>query len=350
MGGGGLKVFFPRLFKVGQQAFKFSGIQPCEASENGRVGIQLGPTVFEMTDPLRSIETYDASFADIAAAQNAASKVHSSTTAFPPATAAAATAHSLASQVFDFFNTVLKRNSIDGKGMRLVSIVNCYNSTGNQNPSPNWRNAMWYQGKMWYGSTIDGAGQPVTTARFLDVMAHELAHGVTETTSNLVYNKQSGALNESFSDIFGICIKNWYPGQPNPLSGWSWTLGDGWRGSNTILRSIAKPSLGNQPEHMNTYVVTQQDSGGVHINSGIHNKAFYNVINSVNASGQLVFQPAEVAVLYYVTLTRLAPLSSFSDCRRTLLNVTTQRYVGQPLLQQEKLAAIKTAYDAVGIL
>nr|WP_304944989.1 M4 family metallopeptidase [Verrucomicrobium sp. BvORR034] len=59
-----------------------------------------------------------------------------------------------------------------------------------------------------------------------------------------MYHGQSGALNESFSDIFGIFIKNWYPGEPNPLSGWTWTLGDGWRGAGTVLRDCIDPTLG----------------------------------------------------------------------------------------------------------
>ncbi|WP_265593545.1 M4 family metallopeptidase, partial [Verrucomicrobium sp. BvORR034] len=85
-------------------------------------------------------------------------------------------------------------------------------------------------------------------------------------------------------------------------------------------------------------------------NSGIHNRAFYNVMQSKDGGGSFLFTPTEAAVLYYVTLTRLAPSSTFSDCRRTLLNVTTQRYQGQPTVQQDKLNAIKAAYTAVGIL
>jgi bacillolysin/neutral peptidase B len=208
---------------------------------------------------------------------------------------------------------------------------------------------------MWYG-TLQNGGPPVSAARYLDVMAHELAHGVTQTTANLIYRGQSGALNESFSDIFGILIKNWYPGQPNPLAGWSWDIGEGWRGGSTVLRSVKDPTLGGQaiwpqgpaqPAHMNDYYNGQGDNGGVHINSGIHNRAFHNVATAMDAEG---IHAQEVALLYYVTLTRLAPMSRFSDCRRTLLNVAAQRYQGSPALQATLLAAIGKAYDDVGIV
>lgn len=320
-------------------------------------GIQLNQNTFQLTDPLRSIETCDAKFADIATSNVPATPLQNSGTAFPGSANAAVTAHVLASQVFDFFNNVLKRNGIDDKGMKLVSMVNCYSSLGNNQPSPFWRNASWWKGRMWYGSS-DNLGQPLSTARFLDVMAHELAHGVTSTTANLIYKNQSGALNESFSDIFGILIKNWFPGEPNPLTGWSWTLGDEWNGAGTVLRNMEDPTKGEplwpngdgQPAHMNDYVNTTQDNGGVHINSGIHNRAFYNVATAANGSGNEIIRPLDVAILYYLTLTKLAPMSTFRDCRRTLLNVATTRFVGSPQNElDEKLTTIRDAYDAVGI-
>ncbi len=321
-------------------------------------GIQLNAATYQLTDPLRRVDTCDVAFADIATSTPAANAVTHNSTAFPATASAAITAHYLSTLVFDFFNHVLKRNGVDGKGMKLVSMVNCYSSQNNADPHPIWRNAAWWQGRMWYGSTKDAAGNPWSTARYLDVMAHELAHGVTNSTASLVYSNQSGALNESFSDIFGIMIKNWYPGEPNPLVGWIWTLGDGWDGAGSVLRDIQNPTKGlaiwpagkGQPDHMSKYVRTQHDNGGVHINSGIHNRAFFNVITATDGAGANVFTAQEVAVLYYVTLTKLAPSSGFSDCRRTLLNVATTRYAGNVADQAVRLKAIRDAYDAVGIL
>jgi Zn-dependent metalloprotease len=100
---------------------------------------------------------------------------------------------------------------------------------------------------------------------------------------------------------------------------------------------------------MNDFVKTLQDDGGVHVNSGIHNRAAYNLITAKDADGNPVFTPEELARLYYLTLTRLAPLAKFSDCRRALLNVATTYYRADAAAQQAKLAAIAAAYDAVGI-
>lgn len=320
-------------------------------------GIQVQANKFQLTDPLRKVDTCDAAFADISTTTPPVAPVQHNSTAFPQSSSAAVTAHSLSSLVFDFFNHVLKRHGVDGKGMKLISIVNCYSSQNNLDPHPIWHNAAWWQGKMWYGSTTDASGNPWSTARFLDVMAHELAHGVTNSTASLVYENQSGALNESFSDIFGIMIKNWYPGEPNPLSGWIWTLGDNWHGDGTALRDVQNPTRGlaiwpagnGQPDHMSKYVRTSKDNGGVHFNSGIHNRAFFNVITATDDTGSNLFSAQEVAILYYLTLTKLAPISGFSDCRRTLLNVVTTRYSGNPVAQAARLKAIRDAYDAVGI-
>ena len=74
----------------------------------------------------------------------------------------------------------------------------------------------WWQQKMWYGQ-VNGT----SLAKHLDVIAHELTHGVTETSSKLIYRRLSGALNESYSDIFGVIIANWYPGAPQPIQTWT---------------------------------------------------------------------------------------------------------------------------------
>lgn len=265
---------------------------------------------FQLTDPLRSLETFDAAFADIATNHGLpANPVREPQANFGNAAPEAVMAHYHATVVFDFFNNVLKRNSVDDKGMKLMSYVNCYNSDGNGDASPIWRNAMWSQQKMWYGQLPDGHGGYTSTARFLDIIAHELTHGVTQTSAGLIYQTESGALNESFSDIFGVIVNNWYPGQPNPLAGWVWSLGDGWGGLGHALRNVADPTLGGQmkwpngpaqPDHMKDFVKFpgQQPSRyndwlGVHINSGIHNKAFYKVITAADSGGNLVFDPLE---------------------------------------------------------
>lgn len=322
-------------------------------------GLPVNAGRVDLVDPMRNIATYDHLLAEISITTNfPANPVTQPTANFGTTSAAAVSAHHYASLVFDFFNHVLKRHGVDGKGMKLESVVNCYTANSNPHPKPQWRNAAWWKNRMWYGQMPDASGTVQTTARFFDVIAHELTHGVTEHTAGLVYRDQSGALNESFSDIFGVLIKNWYPGQPNPIVGWNWGIGTDWNGAGTNLRSLQDPTQGQpiwpagsgQPAHMNDYVVTTQDNGGVHINSGIHNRAAYLVLTARDAAGNHILTPSEVAILYYLTLTRLPALAKLTDCRRILLNVTTTYFNGNAALQKAKLDAITKAYDAVGIV
>ena len=258
----------------------------------------------------------------------------------------AVSAHYHAKVVFDFYNDELKRDGIDDKGMKLVSVVNVYSSSGNQ-PAPQWSNAVWWQGKMWYGQQN---GQ--SFARYLDIIAHELTHGVTSSSSNLIYRRLPGALNESYSDIFGIIIANWYPGAPNPVSTWQWEIGRGLGQGGGPLRDFADPARAGQPDHMNQYQVLPigYDNGGVHIYSGIHNKAVYKLLTEVDANGALTFPTKELVLLLYLTLTRLTPTSDFADSRRTLENVTGTYHSADQVVRTARLAAIDRAFKSVGIV
>ena len=176
-----------------------------------------------------------------------------------------------------------------------------------------------------------------------------MTHGVTETTSNLVYRNQSGALNESFSDIFGVLINNWYPNEPNPITAWNWEIGPGLGSNNLPLRDMSDPTRTNDPDHMDDYLHTVRDNGGVHTNSNIHNKAAYNVLTAVDANGDNVFTPMEVAILYYYTLMRLHRTADFLDTLRVLKSVTSTYFSGNLQQQSEKRQAIEDAYQSVGI-
>src|SRR5205814_8174093 len=138
---------------------------------------------------------------------------------------------------------------------------------------------------------VYGAGDGEIFTHFtgaIDVVGHELSHGVTQFTSALVYEAQSGALNEHFSDVIGILVKQW----KNKLTAAKsdWLIGKGVLAASVrgaALRSMKAPgtayndpnTIGRdpQPAHMKHFLDTDQDNGGVHINSGIPNKAFYNV-------------------------------------------------------------------------
>ncbi|MDN5789345.1 MAG: M4 family metallopeptidase [Micrococcales bacterium] len=165
------------------------------------------------------------------------------------------------------------RDSLDGKGMPLLATVHY---------GTNYDNAFWDGHQMVFG---DGDG--IVFLRFtrsLDVIGHELTHGVTEHTAGLLYDGQSGALNESLSDVFGMMVKQHALGQSAADADWlvgAELLAPGVKGR--ALRDMRDPGtayddprLGKdpQPAHMDDYVDTSEDNGGVHINSGIPNRAF----------------------------------------------------------------------------
>lgn len=262
----------------------------------------------------------------------------------------AVSAHYHAKCVDDFLRLVLARNGIDNKGMELISCVNCISL--DEGPGPEWKNASWWRGRMWYGQTKEG-GRFRSYSRYLDIIAHELAHGITEATADLVYRNQSGALNESFSDIFGVIINNWDWTQTRTTGGdvanWDWEIGRGWNGVGLPLRDMRDPTRTNDPDHMSKYDTGPGDSGGVHTNSNIHNKAAYNVLTARDAQGQPMFTPRQVAILYYYCLLRLDRLADFKKARETLLSVAKTFFSGDSALQV-KLDAIGKAYTDVGII
>ncbi len=179
-----------------------------------------------------------------------------------------------AGSTYDLYWEVYQRNSVDGNGLRLDSTVHY---------QQNYDNAFWDGQQMVYG---DGDGQLFNRFTIaVDVIGHELTHGVTQYTSNLNYSNQPGALNESFSDVFGSLVKQRLHNQSAADA--DWLIGEGLFTSNVkgvALRSMKEPGtayndpvLGKdpQPAHMRDYVNTSEDNGGVHINSGIPNHAFY---------------------------------------------------------------------------
>ncbi|HEV2758360.1 MAG TPA: M4 family metallopeptidase [Acidimicrobiales bacterium] len=170
---------------------------------------------------------------------------------------------------YKFFWEVLGRNSIDNAGMPILGLVHY---------STNYANAFWDgQGHMFFG---DGDGRLfVRLTKSVDVIGHELAHGVTQYEANLVYQGQSGALNESMSDVFGSLVKQYAKNQTANKA--DWLIGKDVVGPTLkpALRSMKAPGTANaydkQPANMDKFVYTAADNGGVHINSGIPNHAFY---------------------------------------------------------------------------
>lgn len=173
-----------------------------------------------------------------------------------------------AQATYDFYSEVLGRDSIDGKGEKLISDVHV---------GKDFANAFWDGEKMNYG---DGDGETFGSLTTLDIAGHEITHGLTERTAGLQYRNESGALNEAFSDIMGVGVE-WHASQKNDAVKFDWTVGEDTYTPNNGdptdgLRDLSNPSSdGMSPDHYSKRYKGSQDNGGVHINSGIANNAFY---------------------------------------------------------------------------
>ncbi len=242
---------------------------------------------------------------------------------------------------YDFYRDILGRNSLDGAGQELVSSVH-YGVA--------FDNAFWDGAQMVYG---DGSGkifQVGGLTRAVDVIGHELTHGVTELTAGLIYSKQSGALNESFSDVFGSLVKQY--GLKQSAADADWLIGEGILvpGLGAALRSMSKPGTAysgdRQPGHMKDYVDLpdnndpRNDNGGVHVNSGIPNHAFYL---AATALGGFAWEKAG-KIWYTVLTTRLRPNSQFDEAARATVDVAGS------LFSSTERDAVEAAWKGVGVL
>ncbi len=247
---------------------------------------------------------------------------------------------------YDLYNDVYSRNSIDGNGMRLDSTVHY---------KKGYDNAFWNGEQMVYG---DGDEDMPPSERLfnrftiaIDVIGHELTHGVTQYEAKLVYSYQPGALNESMSDVFGSLVKQRQLNQTADQA--DWIIGAGLLTENVNgvgIRSMKEPGtayndpvLGKdpQPGHMKDYVNTLSDNGGVHINSGIPNHAFYFVAMEL---GGYAWEKA--GQIWYVTLRdKLSANSQFQDCANLTYQVAEDLF-GVGSLEQQ---AVKKGWAQVGI-
>lgn len=243
----------------------------------------------------------------------------------------AISAHANAGLAFEYFANKFKRNSLDGKGGNIISVVNVRDEDGTE-----MDNAFWNGEVMAYGN---GATDFTPLAGSLDVAGHEMTHGVIENTARLEYNAQSGALNESFADVFGVLIerKNWTIGE---------TVTKRSAFPSGALRDMANPNQGGpkdpgyQPKTMTQYVNTKQDNGGVHINSGIPNYAFY-----LFASNSAVGLDKAERVYYRAMTTYLTRFSKFIDLRVAIVKATTDLFGAN----SNEVRIAQTAFDQVGI-
>lgn len=236
--------------------------------------------------------------------------------------------------VRDFFKDTFGLNSIDNNGLDVISNVHY---------GKDYNNAFWDGDEMTYG---DGDGKEFKDfASAIDVVAHELAHGITQFLANLEYRSQSGALNEHFSDVFGTIIKQKYLQQD--IAEADWLIGDtvvtdAFPG--VAIRSMKAPGTANdfdtQPDHMDNYYTGNADNQGVHINSGIPNKAFYLSCLEIGLD--------ECALIWFDTLRALWRTADFNDMLDVILQVT-ENLQKEEKLSSGALAAITNSFTAVGL-
>lgn len=230
---------------------------------------------------------------------------------------------------FDFFHQVFGRNSLDDAGMALISSVHVGEVDGS-GKFQSMSNAFWDGGQMAYG---DGDGEVFQRfTRALDVVAHELTHGVQSFTSNLTYYGQSGALNEHFADVFGVLVRQWQEGVLAEKA--SWLVGSDVLVPAATRRGIRDmehpgtaftddPALGTdpQPGHMDQIYEGPADSGGVHLNSGIPNRAFVLVAKAV---GGPAWETA--GQIWYEAMLQLSRTSDFAAMAKLTAQIAGDRF------------------------
>jgi Zn-dependent metalloprotease len=242
-------------------------------------------------------------------------------------------------QTFQFYLEVYQRNSIDGQGLLLSAYVHY---------GQDYDNAFWDGQEMIFGDGDGTAFNRFTIA--LDVIGHELTHGVTGSEVNLRYLGQPGALNESISDVFGSLIKQYALKQTAKAA--DWLIGAGLLTfPNQALRSMKAPGtaydnnvIGKdpQPADMQHYIRTVEDNGGVHLNSGIPNRAFYLAATAIGGNAW-----EKTGQIWYDTIRdrTLAQTANFASFARHTINNAGHRYGANGAEQK----AVADAWHQVGV-
>lgn len=251
-------------------------------------------------------------------------------------------AHWGAEKTVDYLKAKFNRNSIDNNHFAIKSYVHY---------SRNYFNAFWDGSRMTYGDGSSTNGNKPLTA--LDVCAHEIGHGMTTKTANLVYQKESGALNEAFSDILGNSVEFW--ARPTKAS---WKLGEDF---NYVIRDMANPNAYGDPDtYGGTYWVnpnctpsSTNDYCGVHTNSGVLNFWYYLLVNggsgtndkgfAYNVTGVGLDKAAQIA--YRTLTTYLTSTSTYANARTYSLQAAADLYGAG----SAEVAQTTNAWNAVGV-
>lgn len=238
--------------------------------------------------------------------------------------------HYNALKSYNYFRQVHGRNSIDGNGGNVNSFVNVPDENGKK-----MDNAFWSGSAIFYGA---GDFAFSDLAGGLDVAGHEMSHGVIQNTAGLIYKDESGALNEAFADIFGAMIERE-----------NWKIGERVVNTNYFrsgaMRDMSNPHNGGsslndpgyQPRHMNEKYNGSEDNGGVHINSGIINFAYYKIATAIGS------EKAE-KIFYRALNNYLVKSSTFIDCRNAAIQAARDIHGNGT-----ETTAIANAFSEVGI-
>jgi len=238
------------------------------------------------------------------------------------------------SRVYDYFLGVHGRNSLDDAGGTLIGVVRL---------GLNFPNAFFLS-----ENNIMAFGDAQKYAGALDVVAHELTHGVTHHSANLIYKDESGALNEAFSDIFGEMVEAHVAGAATP----DWLVGSP-PALSTPARNMQNPgsistSFGPYPSKYSQRIRTSEDNGGVHLNSSIVNHAFYQLVQGLpNAIGR---QKAQ-AIFYRALTAHLTASANFVDARLAAVT-SAQELSTLPVtgITAADVQAVRDAFTAVEVL
>lgn len=248
--------------------------------------------------------------------------------------AAAVDAHFFAGQTYDYYKENYNRDSYDDNGAQLVSSVHY---------SSGYNNAFWNGSQMVYGDGDGSTFAPLSGG--IDVVAHELTHAVTDYSSDLVYQNESGALNEAISDIFGTLVEFEKGEDPDYEIGEDIYTPDT---SGDALRSMSDPSKYGDPDHYSVRYTGTQDNGGVHINSGIINKQAYLLSEGGTFYGVTVpgIGREKLGDIYYrMNTVYLTSSSTFTQARAAAVQAASDLYGSG----SAEVNAVNLSFDAVGI-
>ena len=354
--------------KTGEKVFGYDNLQTAGATGTLKTlywgsptgTVYLSGSTYYLEDVTRKVGTFD-----MRNTTSTTNRATSTTSTFgnnltSNAMSAAADAHFGAQKTYDYFKNTHARNGIDGSGgpayytsidgaTGLISSVVHY--------STSYNNAFWNGSYMTYG---DGDGTTFKSLVAIDICGHEMTHGITERSAGLTYSGESGALNESMSDVFGAMVELYANGGVEDSG--TWQIGeDSYTPSTSgdALRYMNNPRLApnrgytvdDDPDYYSERYTGTADNGGVHINSGIANHAFYLLAKGgTHRKGGTVtgIGTAAAAKIWYRALTSyMTSSTNFSGARTATLNAASALYGGTGSTQYKSVAQ---AWTAVGVL